>query len=61
MLPLIPEQHREALKFDDLWPAFGGKFAHWHDYVQDYGTRRPHNGAELIFISCSQRRRATKR
>ncbi|KAG1752114.1 hypothetical protein EDB19DRAFT_1893041 [Suillus lakei] len=36
MLPRVPENLRPGLSFDSLYDAFGGKLAHWHDYVNDY-------------------------
>lgn len=36
MLPRVPENLRASLSFDSLYGAFGGKLAHWHDYVNDY-------------------------
>ncbi|KAF9049277.1 hypothetical protein BDZ89DRAFT_1006617 [Hymenopellis radicata] len=36
MLPRVPEYLRHQLDFESLYEAFGGKFAHWHDYITDY-------------------------
>ncbi|KIJ99668.1 hypothetical protein K443DRAFT_679783 [Laccaria amethystina LaAM-08-1] len=36
LLPRVPEPLRPALHFESLFEAFGGKLAHWHDYVTDY-------------------------
>lgn len=36
LLPRVPENIRASLSFDSLYDAFGGKLAHWHDYVNDY-------------------------
>lgn len=36
LLPRVPENLRASLSFDSLYDAFGGKLAHWHDYVNDY-------------------------
>jgi hypothetical protein len=36
ILPRVPENLRASLSFDSLYDAFGGKLAHWHDYVNDY-------------------------
>ncbi|KAF5325469.1 hypothetical protein D9619_009745 [Psilocybe cf. subviscida] len=36
MLPRVPERIRPGLNFEHLYDAFGGKLAHWHDYVTDY-------------------------
>ncbi|KAH9929010.1 uncharacterized protein BXZ73DRAFT_48308 [Epithele typhae] len=36
ILPGVPEQLRRGLEFEKLYEAFGGKFAHWQDYVTDY-------------------------
>jgi len=38
LLPRVPEPLRPALNFESLFDAFGGKLAHWHDYVTDYGS-----------------------
>ena len=37
MLPNVPERLRPSLDFDKLYEAFGGKLAHWQDYITDYG------------------------
>ncbi|OCH92755.1 hypothetical protein OBBRIDRAFT_811484 [Obba rivulosa] len=36
ILPSVPEQLRSGLHFDRLYEAFGGKLAHWQDYITDY-------------------------
>ncbi|TFK31804.1 hypothetical protein BDQ12DRAFT_693507 [Crucibulum laeve] len=36
VLPRTPERLRAALSFEALYDAFGGKLAHWHDYITDY-------------------------
>ncbi|KAF8895884.1 hypothetical protein CPB84DRAFT_1815939 [Gymnopilus junonius] len=36
LLPRVPEGYRPALNFEVLYDAFGGKLAHWHDYITDY-------------------------
>ncbi|KAK2460799.1 hypothetical protein APHAL10511_007269 [Amanita phalloides] len=36
LLPRVPERIRPGLDFDQLYDAFGGKLAHWKDYVTDY-------------------------
>jgi hypothetical protein len=36
LLPEVPEKLRAAIKFDDLYPVFGGKLAHISDFVADY-------------------------
>ncbi|KAF8062301.1 hypothetical protein FPV67DRAFT_1783190 [Lyophyllum atratum] len=36
ILPKVPERLRSGLRFEVLYEAFGGKLAHWHDYVTDY-------------------------
>ena len=43
MLPTIPERLRPGLDFEKLYEAFGGKLAHWQDYITDYGERRRGN------------------
>lgn len=37
LLPGVPEELRQTLDFEDLFHAFGGKLAHWADYITDYG------------------------
>ncbi|RPD53733.1 hypothetical protein L226DRAFT_469903 [Lentinus tigrinus ALCF2SS1-7] len=36
MLPDVPERLRSGLDFEKLYDAFGGKLAHWQDYITDY-------------------------
>ncbi|KAI1792392.1 hypothetical protein LXA43DRAFT_887601 [Ganoderma leucocontextum] len=36
MLPNVPERLRPGLDFEKLYEAFGGKVAHWQDYITDY-------------------------
>ncbi|KAF8635694.1 hypothetical protein AX15_000319 [Amanita polypyramis BW_CC] len=36
LLPRVPERIRPGLDFEQLYEAFGGKLAHWKDYVMDY-------------------------
>lgn len=36
MLPRVPGYLRTGLDFESLYEAFGGKFAHWQDYITDY-------------------------
>ncbi|KAI6020152.1 hypothetical protein PISMIDRAFT_675160 [Pisolithus microcarpus 441] len=36
LLPRVPETLRHALSFELLYEAFGGKLAHWQDYIDDY-------------------------
>lgn len=38
LLPSVPERLRSGLDFERLYDAFGGKLAHWQDYIQDYST-----------------------
>lgn len=35
-LPRVPESLQSALSFELLYEAFGGKLAHWQDYIDDY-------------------------
>lgn len=37
-MPNVPESLKVPLRdqFDDLYAAFGGKLAHWSDFVRDY-------------------------
>lgn len=37
ILPRVPEQLRRGLDFESLYEVFGGKLAHWNDYITDYG------------------------
>ncbi|KAG1737469.1 uncharacterized protein EDB91DRAFT_477547 [Suillus paluster] len=48
MLPRVPENLRAGLSFDVLYDAFGGKLAHWQDYINDYGM--------LLLLFCLFRR-----
>ncbi|KAJ7507182.1 hypothetical protein B0H11DRAFT_1970618 [Mycena galericulata] len=36
ILPRVPHRLRGRLSFEQLYEAFGGKLAHWHDYCTDY-------------------------
>ncbi|KAJ7845894.1 hypothetical protein B0H13DRAFT_2363387 [Mycena leptocephala] len=36
ILPRVPRRLRTRLNFEQLYDAFGGKLAHWHDYCTDY-------------------------
>jgi len=36
LLPSVPERMRPGLDFEALYEAFGGKLAHWQDFIQDY-------------------------
>ncbi|PFH51124.1 hypothetical protein AMATHDRAFT_143293 [Amanita thiersii Skay4041] len=36
LLTRIPERIRPGLDFEQLFDAFGGKLAHWNDYITDY-------------------------
>jgi len=36
VLPRVPERIRGHLNFETLYDAFGGKLAHWHDFITDY-------------------------
>ncbi|TFK87298.1 hypothetical protein K466DRAFT_491135 [Polyporus arcularius HHB13444] len=36
ILPDVPERLRPRLDFEKLYEAFGGKIAHWQDYIADY-------------------------
>lgn len=36
ILASVPEALRPALSFDVLYEAFGGKLAHWQDYITEY-------------------------
>lgn len=36
IIPHVPDKLRMGLSFEHLWDAFGGKLAHWQDYITDY-------------------------
>ncbi|KAI0643861.1 hypothetical protein C8Q79DRAFT_914959 [Trametes meyenii] len=36
ILPSVPESLRGRLDFETLYDAFGGKLAHWQDYISDF-------------------------
>ncbi|KAF8639207.1 hypothetical protein AX17_001693 [Amanita inopinata Kibby_2008] len=36
LLSRVPERIRPGLDFEQLFEAFGGKLAHWNDYITDY-------------------------
>uniref|UniRef100_A0A8H7XTK5 AAA+ ATPase domain-containing protein n=1 Tax=Psilocybe cubensis TaxID=181762 RepID=A0A8H7XTK5_PSICU len=36
VIPRVPERMRAGLVFEVLFDAFGGKLAHWDDYITDY-------------------------
>ncbi|KAF9781291.1 hypothetical protein BJ322DRAFT_1010829 [Thelephora terrestris] len=36
VIPEVPDKLRMGLSFEHLWDAFGGKLAHWQDYITDY-------------------------
>ncbi|KIY69798.1 hypothetical protein CYLTODRAFT_435963 [Cylindrobasidium torrendii FP15055 ss-10] len=36
LLPRIPDHLKVRLDFEALYEAFGGKLAHWQDYITDY-------------------------
>ncbi|KAJ6588325.1 hypothetical protein B0H19DRAFT_1205842 [Mycena capillaripes] len=36
IIPRVPRRLRPRLNFEQLYDAFGGKLAHWHDYCTDY-------------------------
>ncbi|PPR00950.1 hypothetical protein CVT24_000257 [Panaeolus cyanescens] len=36
LLPRVPERFRHGLDFESIYEAFGGKLAHWQDYITDY-------------------------
>jgi len=49
MLPRVPENLQDGLQFEQLFEAFGGKLAHWHDYITDYVN----SGGSLEVRQCS--------
>ena len=36
VIPRVPERIRRNVNFENIYEAFGGKLAHWHDYITDY-------------------------
>ncbi|KAH9916916.1 uncharacterized protein B0H18DRAFT_938883 [Fomitopsis serialis] len=40
ILPSVPEELRPKLDFEQLYEAFGGKLAHWQDFIPDYVNTR---------------------
>ena len=40
-MPSLSERLRSGLDFEGLYEAFGGKLAHWQDFVTDYGELYP--------------------
>ncbi|KAK7683758.1 hypothetical protein QCA50_013134 [Cerrena zonata] len=42
ILPTVPERLRSGLQFEKLYDAFGGKVAHWQDFVADYVNANGH-------------------
>ncbi len=36
ILPRVPDRLKAGLHFEELYDAFGGKLAHWHDYAAEY-------------------------
>jgi len=36
LLQDVPEHLRENLKFSEIYEFFGGKLAHWSDFVTEY-------------------------
>ena len=40
LLPQVPERIRAGLDFEVLFDTFGGKLAHWQDYIAEYGKPR---------------------
>jgi len=52
ILPRVPERLRPTLRFEVLYDAFGGKLAHWHDFVTDYGMEQPHESKAQTYLIC---------
>ncbi|KII91712.1 hypothetical protein PLICRDRAFT_104574 [Plicaturopsis crispa FD-325 SS-3] len=42
VLPRVPEGMRARLDFENLYEAFGGKLAHWHDFITDFVKQSSH-------------------
>lgn len=38
LIPRVPDRLRGRLEFEGLYEAFGGKLAHWQDFITDFGT-----------------------
>ncbi|XP_006455224.1 hypothetical protein AGABI2DRAFT_180378 [Agaricus bisporus var. bisporus H97] len=36
LIPRVPERIRGRLEFEALYEAFGGKLAHWNDFISDF-------------------------
>ncbi|KAJ8521484.1 hypothetical protein ONZ45_g1802 [Pleurotus djamor] len=36
ILPIVPDRLKPRLNFEELYEAFGGKLAHWNDFITDY-------------------------
>ncbi|KAF9450010.1 hypothetical protein P691DRAFT_758530, partial [Macrolepiota fuliginosa MF-IS2] len=36
LIPRVPERIRGRLEFEGLYEAFGGKLAHWQDFITDF-------------------------
>lgn len=53
ILKMVPENLRGGLDFERLYDAFGGKFAHWQDYVTDYGEPGPFERRLSLLIAFS--------
>ena len=54
ILPDVPERLRSGLDFEKLYEAFGGKFAHWQDYVTDYGMSCNESPMIITHWRCSE-------
>ena len=48
ILPTVPEDLRPGLEFERLYEAFGGKIAHWQDFVTDFGEYDMMSGFSFI-------------
>lgn len=49
-MPRVPERMRGKLDFELLYDAFGGKLAHWNDYITDYGGFRTLSHASVNLL-----------
>ena len=54
ILKAVPEQLRPGLDFERLYDAFGGKLAHWQDFVTDYGMLSRETRASYLTVLSHQ-------
>ena len=51
MLPNVPEELRPKLVFEHLYEAFGGKLAHWRDFITDFGESHFHRVHKYTWLN----------